>query len=246
MDNQNLEKIPPSTHPVIKFLVISIAIVILGIGGFFGYKYFYKNGQKENQSPQKVSISNEILNNKFGFLSGGEDDAEQIKNLGAAWVRPHPGPFVWGAIQKNASAQYDFSTTDLLVQKYQNFDIAILATIWPFADWDQIRRIDASSCKVSDKDEFLGQLPQYRCVPYDWVAYKKFVSALVERYDGDGTGDMPNLRIPIKYWEVMNEPDLVSGGNPAKSLDFFKQGAYEYSELLKATSEGIREADPEK
>ena len=38
----------------------------------------------------------------------------------------------------------------------------------------------------------------------------------MERYDGDGVDDMPNLKSPIKYWQVENEPDLSS-----KDIDGF-------------------------
>ncbi|MFH0865924.1 MAG: T9SS type A sorting domain-containing protein [Bacteroidota bacterium] len=31
------------------------------------------------------------------------------------------------------------------------------------------------------------------------------VNAIVDRYDGDGTGDMPGLQYPIKNWELCNE-----------------------------------------
>ncbi|MDO8886166.1 hypothetical protein, partial [Candidatus Oleimmundimicrobium sp.] len=53
--------------------------------------------------------------------------------------------------------------------------------------------------------------------------------------------------IPIKYWEVMNEPDL-SGPEEEEGherLDFYKQDAKAYQELLIKTSEAIRGADPE-
>ncbi|MDQ7826703.1 MAG: hypothetical protein RDV48_28125 [Candidatus Eremiobacteraeota bacterium] len=39
-------------------------------------------------------------------------------------------------------------------------------------------------------------------------AYLSFVKAAVDRYDGDGKNDMPGLKVPIKYWQFENEPDL--------------------------------------
>jgi len=42
-------------------------------------------------------------------------------------------------------------------------------------------------------------------------SFIKFVKAAVERYDGDGKNDMPGLKVPIRYWQFENEPDL--GGN---------------------------------
>lgn len=46
--------------------------------------------------------------------------------------------------------------------------------------------------------------------PRDEQRYRSFVRAVVERYDGDGVGDMPNLVNPIKVWQVANEPDSRS------------------------------------
>lgn len=189
-----------------------------------------------------------LQKNKFGLLSAGSDDYVMIKKYGAAWVRPHPGPFLWDAIQKSKTGGYTFTNTDNIVKKYHQQNIAILATIFPFADWDQKSRSDFAKCKVSDWDEFLPKndikgrdsyLPQYRCNPKDWNAYTQWVKAVVERYDGDGVNDMSGLTQPIKYWEVMNEPDLDGG----ERLDFYKEDATAYAELLIRTAQAIRAAD---
>ncbi len=62
----------------------------------------------------------------------------------------------------------------------------------------------------------------------DWIKY------VVERYDGDGTNDMPGLVYPIKYWQIDNEPDL----HPEAE-------ASSYAELLKISYEAIKSADPD-
>ena len=38
--------------------------------------------------------------------------------------------------------------------------------------------------------------------------YKTFLLKLVDRYDGDGSNDMPGLTKPIIYWDIMNEPEF--------------------------------------
>lgn len=40
--------------------------------------------------------------------------------------------------------------------------------------------------------------------------YTRFLKAAVERYDGDGVKDMPGLRVPVRHWQVENEPDIAS------------------------------------
>lgn len=204
-------------------------------------------GAKNRTIPQKTN------GNKFGFLSAGEDDYKQIYGYGAKWARPHPGPFLWDSMQSESGAAFDFTLADDAVKKYEKKKIAVLATLWPFADWDQLAGADPASCAVSENDQFLADareeegkgggdsyLPLYRCKPTDWAAYENWVKAVVERYDGDRKGDMPGLKIPIRYWEVMNEPDL-EGEN---TLDFWKGNASDYVELLTRTHTAVKEADP--
>lgn len=245
------------------WLWVLIIIVILGIIGYFGVVFLKKNNKTTKtesvSNGEKIPIPQKVLDNKFGWLGGGaEDTGDAISESGGAWVRPHPGAFVWDMMQKEKDSKIDFSLADQEVQNYQKNNLGILATIWPFADWDQKNLANVADCKVASNDEFLPKndkkgrgsyLPQYRCNPNDWTAYQKFVQAIVERYDGDGVDDMPGLKMPIKYWEVMNEPDLQYENNlplsETSSLNFYKQGPLDYGELLKKTYSPIKSADPE-
>jgi hypothetical protein len=244
------------------FLILAVlavfGVTLVGISGFFIFNKFFR----EEPSPagasagKALSIPSKILADKFGFLSGAPESVNRIKEFGASWARPHLGPFLWDSMQRSKNDKISFDRTDRLVKEYQEEGIGLLITLWPFAEWDQKERSDASKCMVLENDQFLPEkrflkeenyLPRYRCNPHDWEAYQKWVSAVVERYDGDGINDMPGLKIPIKYWEVMNEPDL-SGPEEEESyetLDFYKQDAKAYRELLIKTSEAIRKADPE-
>lgn len=212
----------------------------------------FKKSQEGVSTGKKVSIPAEIEKNKFGFLGGEPGQSEFIKENGALWMRPHPGPFLWDSMQSEKNEEIIFDKTDRVVSEAQETKLGILATIWPFAEWDQKSKPDADKYKVSENDEFMpgtkegrmDYLPIHRSNPGDWQAYEKWVKETVERYDGDGKIDMPGLEIPIKYWEVMNEPDLNSP-EPDPRLDFYTQGPKEYSELLIRTAKAIRQADPE-
>lgn len=218
---------------------------------------FHDNTTPAQTTSEAVTIPQKVLDNKFGFLGGGIGETVGITERGAAWIRPHPGPFVWDMMQDGADSEIDFELGDEVVAAHDKAGIGTLATLWPFADWDQEDRDNASTCRVSDSDEFLPRndekgrgvyLPYYRCNPVDWTAYEAWVTAIVERYDGDGTNDMPGLEIPIKYWEVMNEPDLQYHSNlptgETDRLNFYKQGPAEYSTLLEHTYNAIKAADP--
>ncbi len=215
---------------------------------------------KNQTAPVAIFIPEKILSNKFGWLGGGMDDTgEGIIARGGLWVRTGPpGPFVWDMVQKSKDADFDFTVADQVVNNFQKNNIGILAIIFPFADWDQKNLASSADCKVSDIDEFLikndkkgrgAYLPYYRCNPNDWTAYQEFVKAIVERYDDDGINDMPGLKMPIKYWEVMNEPDLQYKNNlpygEADRSTFYRQGPAEYTRLLIETSKAIRLADSE-
>ena len=174
----------------------------------------------------------------FGFFSAYKS-YPFMDELGVHWERPHPGPFIWGAIEKERGGAYDWSQVDNYVRNAQKNGVQIVATIWPYADWDQ------QQCHVklpsSPRLLFSAQLGDYRGKPCDAGAYQQFVKALVDRYDGDGKNDMPGLKYPIKYWEVDNEPDVAGGslffkGNPQTK---------DYLELLQETHDAIKQTDPD-
>ena len=70
--------------------------------------------------------------------------------------------------------------------------------------------------------------------------YVEFVTAVVERYDGDGIDDAPSGAV-INYWEFYNEPDL--GWVHAKLEGWGEYGA-RYAEMLMAIYDPVHDADP--
>jgi hypothetical protein len=195
---------------------------------------------------RKVVLKQSILNNCFGFLAGDADEIRTIRRVGAGWVRPHPGPFAWEWLEPSDDS-FNFAEADRWVRLAQENEVAILGTIWPFAGWDQ-SGCHGGECVVSSVDQFyprekfgaLAGIPKSRCIPCDMDAYKSFITVLVERYDGDGVDDMPGLRQPVWYWEVLNEPSMQGG-----DLTFFRGEPSEYVQLLEATYSAVKAACPE-
>jgi hypothetical protein len=181
-----------------------------------------------------TDIPEEILASHFGFL-GASFDAMELTKLGITWDRPHPGPFIWGRIEKERG-EYDWGEVDRYVQRAQRYGLATVATIWPFAEWDQAGWGEIGPGGIV----FEREMGTSRRKPYDMDTYKAFVSALVERYDGDGEDDMTGLVYPIKYWEAGNEPSMQDGFNT-----FFSGSSEDYLEILEATYQAVKEADPE-
>jgi len=195
----------------------------------------------EKEIVKIINIPEIILNNCIGFLIGDISEIPTVKKIEAGWIRPHPGPFSWNSIERSKGV-YNFSVTDSLVKTAQMNNVAMLATIWPFADWDQ-KVCHTSACEVGLEDQFYPRdpmgllgIPKSRCPPCSIADYQQFLKRLVERYDGDGQNDMPGLEIPIKYYEILNEPELKE-----TFLTFFKGTKEEYVKILKASFEAIKE-----
>lgn len=200
----------------------------------------------EKEEPSPVSIPSSIESHCIGFLTGSEFEAETVKLAGGSMTRPHPGPFVWDFLEPEKGV-FDFSVTDKWVKKAQENNIAILATVFPFAEWDQ-SKCHAAECEVAEIDTFYPRqkegrregLPKSRCKPCSMGDYITFLEKLVERYDGDGKEDMEGLQMPIKYWEISNEPEMKSN-----ELTFFTGTPEEYAEILKQSYKEIKENCPD-
>ena len=142
------------------------------------------------------------------------------------WVRPHPGPFIWNKIEKE-KGNFSWSETDKYVNYAQLHNQNIIATIWPHANWEQ------KSCKrKKSRSPFGKNFTKYLSKPCSMNDYKNFVTKLVDRYDGDGVNDMPGLVKPIKYWEIMNEPEFKM---------FFKGSEEDFVEIFNFSSQTIKE-----
>ena len=160
---------------------------------------------------------------RFGELTEIRD--EKMRGKDNQWVRPHPGPFIWNHIEK-VKGEFNWEETDQYVVYAQENNQTILATIWPHANWEQ------KSCKRKKaKSPFGKRFTKYLSKPCSMDDYKNFLVKLIDRYDGDGLNDMPGLTKPIKYWDVMNEPEFKM---------FFKGTEDEFVEIFNFSSKLIK------
>jgi len=165
---------------------------------------------------------------RFGELTEIRD--EKMRGKDGQWVRPHPGPFIWNHIEKE-KGKFNWEETDKYVVYAQEHNQTILATIWPHANWEQ------KSCKRKKaKSPFGKRFTKYLSKPCSMDDYKNFLIKLVDRYDGDGLNDMPGLTKPIKYWDVMNEPEFKM---------FFKGSKEDFVEIFNFSSKVIKEKQPD-
>ena len=165
---------------------------------------------------------------RFGELTEMRD--QKMRGKDGHWVRPHPGPFIWNHIEKEKGS-FNWSETDKYVVYAQEHNQIILATIWPHANWEQ------KSCKRKKaRSPFGKKFTKYLSKPCSMDNYKNFLIKLIDRYDGDGSNDMPGLTKPIKYWDIMNEPEFSM---------FFKGSKEDFIEIFNFSSKVIKEKQPE-
>ena len=165
---------------------------------------------------------------RFGELTEMRD--KKMRGKDGQWVRPHPGPFVWNHIESE-KGKFFWEDVDKYVVYAQDHNQTILATIWPHTNWDQ------KSCKRKKaRSPFGKRFTKYLSKPCSMEDYKTFLIKLVDRYDGDGSNDMPGLTKPIIYWDVMNEPEFDM---------FFKGSEEDFVEIFNFSSKVIKEQQPD-
>lgn len=186
--------------------------------------------------PQTIILEEfaQTLKVHFGFMPACWD-YENAREAGGAFDRPFFELFQWGMIEQQPGV-FNFNETDKTVKDAQEYGLHILANIQPFAPWDQ------EKCYGEQPTEFIGPpgAPSTRYKPCDMEAYASFLRKLVERYDGDSIDDMPGLTVPIKHWELMNEPEFQT-----EPVIYFQGTPADYVDTLIVTYEAIKEADPE-
>jgi len=148
-------------------------------------------------------------------------DFPKAREAGGAYDRPFFELFQWGMIEREPGV-FNFFEVDryILEAQAQARELHILANIQPFAHWDQMECHQDLPPAGGPSDPGFHSTKGKPC---DMEQYKCFVTKLVERYDGDGIDDMPGLTIPIKHWEVLNEPEFNEG-----PLIFFQGSPEDY------------------
>lgn len=167
----------------------------------------------------------------FGRVADGSVTESSIKG---GWVRPFPGPFWWDEIETSQDV-YDWSRADQVVKYWQDRDQAILGTLWPFAQWDESRCHGAEpKIKHPFRDEQVWLMSMCHV-----ESYEEWIRSVAERYDGDGTDDMPGLRYPINHWEIGYQPETQSNEQA-----FFQYSPIAYEETYRLGYAAIKSAHP--
>lgn len=148
--------------------------------------------------------------------------------------------FPWGLIEVGPG-DYRWEVGDLLVTSAGAQGLHYVGTFAPYADWDQAALPDSSSemCQRLMTQDFFymaygGALDRFQ----DMEALQTWLGLAVERYDGDGLDDAPGLSIPVKVWQVHNEPEGDQCGN-------YRGDEAAYVELMARSYATIKAACPD-
>jgi len=164
-----------------------------------------------------------------GF-AGIKDPASLFAQTGANWVK---WPAVmWQAIQPKENGPYQWGLNDQVVRNYQEHGFEMLLEITCNANWavEEIRRSGGVT------GPFIARPPKEGY----WDDYAAFVTAVVERYDGDGIDDMPGLLRPITHFEIESEAQHEGYWQVPEGKD----AVVEYGQLLKTAYAAAHQANP--
>lgn len=177
-------------------------------------------------------------NSPFGISEPGgevknrwEDNTNQLSDLNVHWAgaQGRATGISWGDTQASKNSPYNWGVNDNTVKLLQEKNINYFTIIFSVASWDLESCYAPSQLKKKPSGFYTAKLP---C---DIESYGEFIEAVVERYDGDGKNDMPDLKSPITYWMSISEPD-----NPGDWNDT----AENYGVLLKTMYGAIKNAAP--
>ncbi|HLC39095.1 MAG TPA: hypothetical protein VJJ80_03190 [Patescibacteria group bacterium] len=215
-------------------IVAIIVLVIFGLatGGYFVWVKYFTQKAVKTEDTKKLNLEPEKVKTHLSKVADTQ---------GAYWMR---GGFdlSWNEAEKT-KGQLDWTATDEMVKQFNEQEIYLIPIVKPFANWDQNTCHPESKYEAEYDSAKGGNIKVGK--PCDMQAYADFLAKAVERYDGDNQDDMPGLTLPIKYWEIMNEPEMQGGstGGMGEELKFFVGTPQEYLEILKISYQTIKKAD---
>lgn len=167
---------------------------------------------------------------------------------GAGWV--NFAMVSWGSLEPSPPTggkhTYRWEKLDKSVRLWQNYGFRIVLSLRLGKGWfagpiryaPKLGRGEGKALLFKSSDR----------LPRDMNSYRLWIYNLVERYDGDGENDMPELRYPILHYQIGNEysnPIFWSGSfeDYAVLLLEARRSARQACKEVKIISNGIRWGD---
>ena len=173
--------------------------------------------------------SYELSRYPFGLHVIPRDLAGPLE-IGARWTR---AMVLWKQIEPRKGRILDLDRSVPGFNKLSDAGFEVLPRVESENPWAHEERINRMNAEAAAKGAPMGDWT-YLGMPTDLPAYRRFLTTIVEAYDGDGSGDVPGLKKGVKYWQVENEWDWRWKDTPEQFVEF-----------LKVAYETIKAADPE-
>ena len=171
----------------------------------------------------------ELSRSPFGLHVIPKDLAGPI-DIGARWTR---AMVLWKQAEPRKGHIFDLDRAVAGWNALSDAGFDVLPRIESENPWAHDERINRMNAEAAAQGAPMGDWT-YFGMPTDVPAYRRFLTTIVERYDGDGTGDAPGLKKGVKYWQVENEWDWRWKDTPEQLVEF-----------LKIAYQTIKAADPE-
>ncbi len=148
-----------------------------------------------------------------------ESSARAFAETGMTGMKHYVEAVDWGTMQRGPRQKIEFSKLDWFVREYQRCGFTELTislkshSSWASKDIKGLLGKNALGSDPTPKPEYLPH-------------YKRWVAAVVERYDADGDEDMPGLRWPVRYLEIGNE---LSSFEPEPVGDYLEMLEHAYA-----------------
>jgi len=151
---------------------------------------------------------------------------ERLAGMGRALL--HAAPLAWGDVEPAApragTPHYTWQALDDAVLYWQLSGFDPVLVLNPRSPWAAAKRAGSgwlasigTSLSGADADAALRTATGAAALRKDtWPLWERFVRELVERYDGDGKADLPGLRRPVRYIQVLSRavrPDVWIGND---------------------------------
>lgn len=168
-----------------KFLLL----VIIAIGWLF-VRAQNDNGENSTTSPSSTSVISRTSPIVIGVEYAVEgQDAVAFASLGISAIKPLPETLNWSRMQPNLSGSIDYETSDRFISEYQNAGFTEIVMGLRTLSHAQDNGATYGKNRPVPKPEYVNE-------------YVTWITGIVERYDMDGTEDMPGLKNPVRYYEI--------------------------------------------
>lgn len=165
--------------------------------------------------------SNPFGTQVYGATGYKQSEFIALQKSQSAWLR---NIIEWPAVEptNRPPSEYRWNSADAAVRAATENCLNLLITVEETPDWAATEG-HRSPIKTEALDD-----------------YVEFVTALVERYDGDGVDDAPSGAV-VNYWEFYNEPDM---GNKVPGEEGWGFHGARYAAMLAAIYDPIHDANP--